>query len=302
MTVASTTPPPAVTEVWGPLATPTHESVPHGDGKAAWKDNAYIAFWDTAQDAFGILHVSTSPNAEGRRARLSLSVGGIAVEVVEELEPASYRSESIEFDLSGSVTVDHPDLKMSLQATPRLAVADYSINQVIPPMNGAPVEHFQVTVDLTGRVTIKGHDAVLNATGIRDRTWGYRDESINIKEYFWFFGTFEDFSVTAMTFYADDVPVRTDGFVLRADGTQTVVNIGVVRDASGLAAEIIFTIEGGDELRLRSQGRRGGFWIPMSWERRGPAMSAYDEFAPFTLPDGSTGFGVAEHGTVRQLY
>lgn len=288
---------------WGPLATPTHETVPHGDGKAAWKDNAYIAFWDTAQDAFGILHVSTSPNAEGRRARLSLSVAGVAIEVVEELAPASYRSESIEFDLdSGTVTVDHPDLKLSLTASPRLAVADYSVNHVIPPMNGAAVEHFQVTVDLTGPVSIKGRDVVLNATGIRDRTWGYRDESVNIKEYFWFFGTFDDFSVTAMTFFAEDVPVRTDGFVLRADGTQTVTGISIVRDASGLAAEVIFTLDDGEELRLRSQGRRGGFWIPMSWERHGPAMSAYDEFAPFTLPDGSAGFGVAEHGTVRQLF
>jgi hypothetical protein len=288
-------------EDWGPLATPAHQTVPHGDGKAAWKDNAYIAFWDTAQDAFGILHVSTSPNAEGRRARLSLSVGGISVEVVEELAPASYTSKSIDFDLSGRVTVDHPDLKLALEVTPRLAVADYSVNQVIPPMNGAPVEHFQVTVDLVGPVVIKGHEIVLNATGIRDRTWGYRDESINIKEYFWFFGTFEGFSVTAMTFYAEDEPVRTDGFVLRADGTQTVTSIGIVRDASGLAAEIIFGLDD-SELRLRSQGRRGGFWIPMSWERRGPAMSAYDEFAPFTTSDGASGFGVAEHGTVRQLY
>lgn len=289
-------------ENWGPLATPTHEAVPHGDGKAAWKDNAYIAFWDTAQDAFGILHVSTSPNAEGRRARLSLTVDGTSVEVVEELPRASYTSKSIHFDLSGRITVDHPDLKLTLEATPRLAVADYSINQVIPPMNGAPVEHFQVTVDLVGPVAIKGREIVLNATGIRDRTWGYRDESVNIKEYFWFFGTFEDFSITAMTFYAEDKPVRTDGFVLRADGTQTVVSIGIVRDASGLAAEVIFGLDDGSELRLRSQGRRGGFWIPMSWERHGPAMSAYDEFAPFTLPDGSAGFGVAEHGSVRQLY
>lgn len=287
---------------WGALAKPLHAVIPHGDGKAAWKDNAYVAFWDEAQDAFGILHMSTSPNAEGRRARLSLSIGGIAIEVIEELPPASYRSKSIEFDLSGRIRVDHPELTLDLQATPRLAVADYAVNHVIPPMNGAPVEHFQVTVDLKGPVTIKDRQTVLEATGIRDRTWGYRDESINIKEYFWYFATFKDFSITAMRFFADDIPERIDGFVLRADGVQPVTGLGVVRDASGLAAEVIATLDDGTELSMRSQGRRGGFWIPMSWERRGPAMSAYDEFAPFALPDGSPGYGVAEHGTVRQLF
>jgi hypothetical protein len=287
---------------WGPLAQPLHSEVPHGDGQAAWKDNAYISFWDPDQDAFGTLHMSTSPNAEGRRARLSLSVDGTAVEVIEDLEPASYKSESIEFDLGGRVTVDHPDLQLTLQAAPRLAVADYSVNKVIPPMHGAPVEHVQVTVDLTGPCTIKGKKTTLKATGIRDRTWGYRDESANIKEYFWFFGTFEDFSITAMSFLAEDVPVRMDGFVLREGDWTSVTSIGVVRDASGLCAEAIFGLNGGDELRLRSQGRRGGFWIPMSWERRGPTMSAYDEFAAFHLPDGREGFGVAEHGSVRQVF
>ena len=67
---------------WGPLAAARSTTrVPTGDGKAAWKDNAYVSFWDPAQRAFGTLHVSTSPNAEGRRARVSLSVDGTVVEV-----------------------------------------------------------------------------------------------------------------------------------------------------------------------------------------------------------------------------
>jgi hypothetical protein len=292
----------SATAIWGPLATPTHETVPHGDGKAAWKDNAYVAFWDAGQDAFGVIHVSTSPNAEGRRARVSLTVGGTAVEVIEELAPASYTSDSIDFDLAGRITVDHPDLSLELDSTPRLAVANFSINQVIPPMHGAPVEHFEQTVDLTGQCTIKGTKTTLNATGIRDRTWGYRDESANIKEYFWLFATFPGFSIAAMRFSAEDVAERTDGFVLREDSTQTVTSIGIIRDASGLCAEAIIGLDAGEEMRLRSQGRRGGFWIPMSWERHGPTMSAYDEFCAFKLPDGTEGFGLGEHGSVRQLY
>jgi hypothetical protein len=287
---------------WGPLQQPLHDTVPEGDGSTAYKDNAYVSFWDPAQRTFGTLHVSTSPNAEGRRARLSMSVDGTAVEVIEELAPASYKADSIEFDLAGRVKVDHPDLRLDATLVPRLQIADYTPGQVIPPMGGAPVQHYQVTVDLTGTCELRGNRFDLNATGIRDRTWGYRDESVNITEYFWFFATFPEWSITAMRFFANDVPERTDGFVLTADETRRITSIGVVRDASGLCAEARFGLEDGEELRLRSEGRQGGFWIPMSWERHGPAMSAYDEFAAFRTPSGQEGFGVAEHGNVRQLY
>ena len=287
---------------WGPLQHPLHDTVPEGDGKGAWKDNAYVSFWEPAQNAFGTLHVSTSPNAEGRRARVSMSVDGTVVEVVEELPPASFTGETIEFDLSGRIAVDHPELQLDAALTPRLQVADYTPGQVIPPMGGAPVHHYQVTVDLAGTCAVRGKTLDLNATGIRDRTWGYRDESVNITEYVWFFATFPDWSLTAMRFFAQDVPERTDGFLITEEGTHPIRAIGVVRDASGLCAEARFTLDDGEELALRSQGRRGGFWIPMSWERHGPAMSAYDEFAPFRSAHGQEGFGVAEHGNVRQLY
>lgn len=287
---------------WGPLQRPLHETVPEGDGKTAWKDNAYVSFWDPAHRAFGTLHVSTSPNAEGRRARVSMSVEGTVVEVVEALAPASFKADTIELDLSGRMTVDHPELRLDADLTPRLMIADYTPGQVIPPMGGAPVHHYQVTVDVTGTCALRGTTIDLNATGIRDRTWGYRDESVNITEYFWFFATFQDWSVTAMRFFAHDVPERTDGFVITEGETRPIRSLGVVRDASGLCAEARFTLEDGQELALRSQGRQGGFWIPMSWERHGPAMSAYDEFAPFRAAGGQEGFGVAEHGTVRQLY
>jgi hypothetical protein len=40
----------------------------------------------------------------------------------------------------------------------------------------------------------------------------------------------------------------------------------------------------------------------MGSERRGPTMSAYDEFAAFASADGRSGFGLAEHGVVRRLF
>jgi hypothetical protein len=289
-------------EVWGPLAQPPHTTVAEGDGTSAWKDNAYVSFWDSQQRAFGTLHVSTSPNAEGRRARMSMSVDGVLVEVIEDLAPASFRSESIEFDLAGRITVDSPDLAVNLELSPRLALGDYTPGAVIPPMGGAPVHHYQRTVDLSGPCRIRDRELTLHATGIRDRTWGYRDESLGISEYVWFFMTFPTFSVTAMRFWGDNDFDRTDGMVLRESGARHITKIEVVRDASGLCAEARFETEAGERLAMRSQGRDGGFWIPMSWERHGPTMSAYDEFCPFKMPDGTLGYGVAEHGNVRQLH
>ena len=106
-----------------------------------------------------------------------------------------------------------------------------------------------------------------------------------------------------MRFFAQDVPDAHRRLRPHAGRRRDAVRaIGVVRDASGLCAEARFTLDDGERLALRSQGRQGGFWIPMSWERHGPTMSAYDEFAPFRTADGQEGFGVAEHGNVRQLY
>ena len=180
------------TEVDNPIETPIHTEIPHGDQTAAWKDNAYVAFWDPDQNAFGVIHMSTSPNAEGRRARISLHVDGVVTEVIEELPPCSYQSASIAFDLQGRVTVDHPDLTMSLDLSQRLALADFSPagREIIPPMGGAPVQHYEQTVDVTGPCVVNRRELQLSATGIRDRTFGYRDESVGTDEYVWFFLTF----------------------------------------------------------------------------------------------------------------
>jgi len=81
-----------------------------------------------------------------------------------------------------------------------------------------------------------------------------------------------------------------------------IESFSVTRDASGLAAGGQFNLAGGGSIAVRSLGRAGGFWLPMSWERSAPTMSAYDEFCPFRTDDGTEGFGVAEHGSVRKLY
>ena len=68
-------------------------------------------------------------------------------------------------------------------------------------MGSEPLQHFQTTVAVSGRCRIDGRETAIDGRGIRDRTWGHRDESVNISEYVWMFVTFGDFSVTTMRFH-----------------------------------------------------------------------------------------------------
>jgi hypothetical protein len=108
-----------------------------------------------------------------------------------------------------------------------------------------------------------------------------------------------------MRFTGDAGFDRTQGFVLSQDSARPIEGLEVTRDPAGLCAAATFAQAGADPIEVRSTGRRGGFWIPMGSERRGPAMSAYDEFCGFHAAGGveeEEGFGLAEHGTVRRLF
>jgi hypothetical protein len=288
------------TAAW-PLAHPIRADNP--GGPSPWRDNAFLSFWDPARDVCGTLHVSTSPNSGGRRARLSLSIGGLVREIVEPLEPGSFSSASMSFDLeSGRGTAAAPGIGLDLQTAPIFTVADFRSKGVIPRMGSEPLQHFQTTVQVSGRCRIDEHETAIEGRGIRDRTWGHRDESVNISEYVFVFVTFDDFTATAMRFHNDSGHNVTDGFVLGERDCRPIEGLTLTRDAAGLCAGVVLKLAGGDSLELRSGGRRAGFWVPMGGERAGPAMSCFDEFASFTTANGVRGFGLAEHGVVRTLF
>ena len=100
-----------------PLNQPIHGSVP--DGRPPWRDNAYVCFWDPVQEVVGVLHVSTSPNAEGRRARFSLAVGGRSIEIVEEPhDRGAFKSASVEYPLDDTIRVDGRGVRPSFGLHP----------------------------------------------------------------------------------------------------------------------------------------------------------------------------------------
>src|ERR1700683_1480846 len=120
MTMATT----VQTTDWGPLSEPIHTDIPDTD--RPWRDNAFVCFWDPNRDVVGTLHTSTSPNAEGRRARFSLQAGGTVVELVESLEPGSFSSESISFNAGASFSVNSPRVSAEMTTAPFQALADYT--------------------------------------------------------------------------------------------------------------------------------------------------------------------------------
>ncbi len=283
-----------------PLATPIRADTP--DESYAWRDNAYLGFWDSAHDVYGVAHVSTSPNAPGRRARVSVQVDGRSVEVVEDLEPGSFTSESIEFDLSGAVRVRHPSLSLELSMTPVGPWADYTAGEVMPPLvPGEPLHHYQQGASVVGAVECRGEVTEFQADGIRDRTWGFRDDSAAVAEYVAVILRFEDTFLTVMKFRGNDGADRTEGFVL-GDPVVAVPELRITRDASGMVVQSDLRRADGAPLSFRRAALLGGFWVPLGAERAGPTLSAYDEFVEVRTTTGSIGHGIVEQGVRRQLW
>jgi hypothetical protein len=288
-------------QAWGPLAEPVHGPVP--EGRPPWKDNAFLTFWEPDHSVFGTVHVSTSPNASGRRARITVSVDGRVGEIVEELAPGTFRGEAVSFGLDRATTVSGPSLSGQLHATPMFALADYTAGSVIPPLvPGEPLHHYQRAARVSGNLVLDGHAVELDAVGFRDRTWGYRDESANISEYIALMLTFPDHAYSVIRLRSSGGADLTEGYRLADNTSERVTGLSVTRDASSLLARTTLTLPDGQEVVISNRGRRAGFWLPMGWERHGPTMGAFDEFFDAEDGSGNRGFGLAEHGIVRHLY
>jgi len=289
-----------VATTWGLLAEPVHADAA-GPGDPVWKDNAYLSFWDVARGVFGTVHVSTSPNGEGaRRARCSVAAGGSVVEVVEELEPGTFSSESIRFDLDGTVTVDHPALSAEVTYLPLYAPADYAVTGLIPELvPGKPLQHFQQGCTVTGTVTLGDTEYDVDAEGMRDRTWGFRDEAAQWVEYAGLIGTFGGVFITAIKFVSRTGDVAGDGFLCTDDGVQPITSIAFRRDAAARFVRATLGLADGSTRTVEVRARETGFWVPMGAESDGPAFGTYDDFLQLEL-DGAPGAGLFEQGIVHR--
>ncbi|WP_327147851.1 DUF7065 domain-containing protein [Nocardia sp. NBC_01329] len=287
---------------WGKLSEPVHADAAGADDPV-WKDNAYLSFWDAAAEVFGTVHVSTSPNApDTRRARFSVSVAGRVAEVVETLEAGTFSGDSIHFGLDGRVRVEHPLVRAELVNAPLFVSADYGVKNAIPALGtAAPLQHFQQACTVAGSVTVDGTTVATAGHGIRDRTWGFRDETSQWVEFAALFVVDDSAFVTAMKFRGADDSLTPDGFVIDSTGSTAITAITFARDAAAQFRWARLELED-STTRLVSLGARlGGFRVPAGpAETDGPALGVYDDFLSFDT-DGRGGEGLFQQAILHRV-
>jgi hypothetical protein len=289
-------------QAWGPLSTAVHADAA-GPGEPTWKDNAYLSFWDVDGEVYGSFHVSTSPNdAKARRARFSVYLQGQNIEVIEELPIGSFDSESISFGLDGTITVDHPDVSARLGNAPLWTPADFSLNDLIPPLvPGKPLQHFQQACTLKGTIDSGGRSWTVDATGMRDRTWGFRDESAQWLEYAGLVCVIDSTFVSAMKFLGTNGDLRSDGYWVDGSGAVLITDIKFRRNAAAQFLSSTLTLADGRVEMIEMSSRRAGFFVPMGRDTDGPAFGTYDDFMTLDCAN-ARGAGFVEQGIVHRVF
>jgi hypothetical protein len=267
-----------------------------------WRDNGWLCFWDPIRELSGEVHVSTSANGGGSRIRCSVLLAADQVEIIEEPHPGTFVSDSVDFSAVDRLAVRAADLQLELQVDPLFRWADFSQKAtVIPLVPEAPLQHYQSATRVKGTVTVGARQLSVDGVGFRDRTAGYRDESVAWAEYLGLNVVLPDRAITSMRFKGVDGAESMEGYVLSDGGAREITGMSVTRDARGLFAATRLLFQGGDELALRAEPGGAGFWVPMGVERTAPTMSAYAQFFSVRTSTGETGVGRFEQGALRTL-
>jgi hypothetical protein len=289
---------------WGPLCEPLHldraaEIDPDGP---SWRENAFFTFWDRDAGFYGQVHVTTSPNAGGRKARCHLVFDGDLLEIVEPLEPMSFRSESIEVDLDGRVTV-RCHFELDLTVTPRFEHADYSASDTVPSLvAGEPLQHFQRGGTFEARLRVDGSERSFSGHAFRDRTWGFREDT-HWLEYYGFMCCFDDFDLTFLKFLAPGDDRRARGFLMGSRQGEIVETLVTERDSLGAIRGVDLTLAGGDVLHATfGESEARPVFVPAGNPSGATAVTIYDLMQPLRI-DGSDGegLGFVEQAILRQL-
>ena len=203
---------------WGILSEPIHVDAA-GAADPVWKDNAYLAFWDLDAQVFGTLHVSTSPNSpSARRARFGISVAGRVVESSSR-PPRRVQQRQHPLGLDGRARRP-PACRGELVNAPPFVPADYATSIHPAACARQPLQHFQQGCHRRQR-DHRRCDGGDNGYGVRDCTWGFRDESAQWVEYAVFNATDNSSFITALS---SSVPtaLTAGGFVIDADRSTSI--------------------------------------------------------------------------------
>jgi hypothetical protein len=289
--------------VWGAMSHPALETI--AKGSAPWKDHIYVAFWDTANDAYGFLHWNSSPNHDTTKVQANLSLKGRTIDIIEPLAPQAqnFSSDSAEFDLKGHVQYHHERLTGTLLMAPQYEIINFGPSGTLPTLGeNEPLQHFEHGLTVTGTLTLDGEDFVIDAVGFRTRTWGYRDDSNQFAEYFFTWATFRDYAVGFIKQLHPDGSQITGGGVVRDGAVAHITDVRLVKNRAGFAQRFLVELADGTSFMLERGERVWGGWCPIGLpEREGPAFSAYDEIVDWTDESGEVGHGLSEYGQIRRI-
>ncbi len=293
---------------WGPLAEPMHTGVDVNGPR--WGENAYLTFWDPQADTYGHVHVMTSPNGDGRRARVAAVVEGHHFEYNEPLplltaESAlmEFRSERVRAHLSGQIVAAGTEFGVDLRYEPlRSTKADYTPGGVLPSLQGTkPLQHFQQSARITGSITVDGNTRAINGCGVRDRTWGFRDEAASWTEYYACFAIFDDFDIAVMKYLSPHLGARVDGH-LPGTGRQ-VTDSEAIRDSAAELHGLNLMLDDGSQLKIEDDGPPLAR-IPVRMGAEGvstPRFGAYDQVTYVRTDSGARGIGTLQQGYLLTL-
>ena len=153
---------------------------------------------------------------------------------------------------------------------------------------------------MRGTFGAAGESFLLDGFGMRDRTWGFRDEAAQWAEYAGLVCVVDGVFVTALKFLGNDGVLRSDGFVIDASGSHAITAIAFRRTAAAQFLKATLDIDDGTTRVVSMTSREAGFFVPMGAETDGPAFGTYDDFMALEC-DGRVGAGFFEQGIVHRV-
>lgn len=288
---------------WGPLATPVHRDVvPVDEDGVSWWDYALFCWWDPAAEVYVMTHHMTTPDpSKPGRTRVSATVGERSLEIIEHTKPFSHDGDHISVDLDGRVQVDHPDLKLDVTVRPLFQHIDFHATHGLPTLKpDEPLHHFQHPQKTSGTISLRGDRRDFSGTGLRDRTWGYRNESAQWDEYQYLMAEIDDAFIALLKVRGTVADTQRNMGFLLTQGKQENVDFDFAFNGAGLFQDVTVELPGGP-VTLTIEQRPSAFWVPMGWRQTGHVFSAYDEFVLMKTDEGQPIAGLATYGILRRL-
>lgn len=85
-----------------------------------------------------------------------------------------------------------------------------------------PRAHYQRAASIVGHLRIGSREVDIDGFGVRNRTWGFRDESVNLRETIGFFWVFPTYAISAMRLIGADGPDTILGYRMCEDSVDDV--------------------------------------------------------------------------------